>query len=159
MLEVSEQPVLCTHSNATALVPHRRNVTDDQLKKLAAQGGVVGVHLWSPIQDPNKPTLDELVGHIQYMADLVGPQYIGFGVLNRDPSYLKWSPSARRDLICTPDAPEGVGYRRGLEMLIERLDRAGFSQRDVRGILGGNYLRVFRHNLPEDSPVYWNSKA
>lgn len=159
VLEVSEQPVLCTHSNATALVNHRRNVTDDQLRKLAAQGGVCGVHLWSPIQDPTKPTLDELVGHVQYMADLVGPQYIGFGVLNRDPSYLKWSRGAAKDLICTPDQPDGVSYRTGLEMFIERLDRAGFSQAEVRGILGGNYVRVFRQNLPEESPVYWNNFA
>ncbi len=155
VLEVSEQPVLCTHSNATALVPHRRNVTDDQLKKLAAQGGVCGVHLWSPIQDPNKPNLDELVEHIQYMANLVGPQYIGFGVLNRDKGYLKWSRGAK-DLIRTPEEPDGVSYRRGLEMFIERLDRAGFSHDEVAGILGGNYLRVFRQNLPEDAPVYWD---
>ena len=37
-------------------------------------------------------------------------------------------------------------------MFIERLDRAGFSQEEVRGILGENYLRVFRHNLPAHSP-------
>ena len=54
-LEVSEQPVLCTHSNATALVSHRRNVTDEQIRAVARQGGVVGVHLWSPIQDPELP--------------------------------------------------------------------------------------------------------
>jgi microsomal dipeptidase-like Zn-dependent dipeptidase len=92
------------------------------------------------------------------MADLVGPQYVGFGVLNRDKGYLKYSRGAK-DLIRTPDEPEGVGYRRGLEMFIERLDRAGFSQKDVRGILGGNYLRVFRQNLPEDSKVYWDYRA
>lgn len=158
VLEVSEQPVLCTHSNATALVNHRRNVTDDQLKKLAAQGGVCGVHLWSPIQDPNKPNLNELVEHIQYIANLVGPEYIGFGVLNRDKGYLKYSRGAK-DFIRTPDQPDGVSYRRGIEMFIERLDRAGFSQDEVAGILGGNYLRVFRHNLPENSPIYWNYRG
>ncbi|MGH2350571.1 MAG: dipeptidase, partial [Chloroflexota bacterium] len=105
VLEVSEQPVLCTHSNAAALVPHRRNVTDDQIKAVAQQGGVVGVHLWSPIQDPNKPNLDELVEHVRYIADLVGPQYVGFGILNRDRGYVKWSSGARRDLIRTPDEP------------------------------------------------------
>ncbi|MGH2369305.1 MAG: membrane dipeptidase, partial [Chloroflexota bacterium] len=151
--------VLCTHSNAAALVPHRRNVTDNQIKAVAQQGGVIGVHLWSPIQDPNKPNLDELVEHVRYIADLVGPQYVGFGVLNRDRGYVKWSSGARRDLIRTPDEPEGVSYRRGLEMFIERLDRAGFTQDDVHGILGGNYLRVFRHNLPEDSRSYWDYRA
>jgi membrane dipeptidase len=158
-LEVSQQPVLCTHSNATVLVPHRRNVTDDQIKAVAQQGGVVGVHLWSPIQDPRKPPLDELVEHVRYMADLVGPQYIGFGILNRDPSYVRWSAGAHRDLVRTPDESDGVGYRRGLEMFIERLDRAGFSQDDVRGILGGNYLRVFRHNLPQDSRLNWDYRS
>ena len=159
VLEVSEQPVLCTHSNAAALVPHRRNVTDAQIKAVASQGGVIGVHLWSPIQDPTKPTLDELVGHVQYMADMVGARHVGFGVLNRDPSYLRWSRGARRDLIMTAQEPAGVDYRRGLEMFIERLDRAGFSQEDVRGILGGNYLRVFRQNLPEDSHLNWDYRA
>jgi membrane dipeptidase len=158
VLEVSEQPVLCTHSNATALVKHKRNVTDDQIRAVAQQGGVIGVHLWSPIQDPAKPNLDDLVGHIQYIADLVGPQYIGFGVLNRDPGYLRWSRGAR-DLIRTADQPGGVSYRRGLEMFIERLDRAGFSQDDVRGILGGNYLRVFKQNLPEESHLNWDYRA
>jgi hypothetical protein len=37
--------------------------------------------------------------------------------------------------------------------------RAGFTQDDVRGILGGNYLRVFRQNLPENSKVYWDYRA
>jgi membrane dipeptidase len=159
VLEVSEQPVLCTHSNAAALVPHRRNVTDAQIKAVAQQGGVVGVHLWSPIQDPSKPNLDELVEHVRYMAELVGPRYVGFGILNRERTYLKWSRGARRDLICTAEEPDGVSYRRGLEMFIERLDRAGFTQDDVRGILGENYLRVFRHNLPEDSRLYWDYLA
>jgi membrane dipeptidase len=159
VLEVSEQPVLCTHSNATALVNHRRNVTDDQIRAVAKQGGVIGVHLWSPIQDPNKPTLNELVEHVQYMSDMVGPQYVGFGVLNRDKTYLRWSRSAGKDLIRTPDEPEGVNYRRGLEMFLERLDRAGFSKEEAAGIVGGNYLRVFRQNLPENSPIYWNYRS
>jgi microsomal dipeptidase-like Zn-dependent dipeptidase len=44
-------------------------------------------------------------------------------------------------------------------MLIERLDRRGFSEQDVKDILGENYLRVFRHNLPEDSRLYWDYRA
>ena len=159
VLEVSEQPVLNTHSNAAALLPHKRNNTDAQLKAVAAQGGVVGVHLLSMLQNRNKPNLDELVDHIEYMAGLIGPEHVGFGILNRDPGYVKWKPNSAKDLIRTADEPEGVSYRRGLELLIERLDRRGFSEQDVRGILGGNYLRVFRQNLPEDSPVYWNYRA
>jgi membrane dipeptidase len=159
VLEVSQQPVLNTHSNAAALVPHKRNNTDAQLKAIAAQGGVVGVHFLSMIQNKNKPNLDELVDHIEYMSGLIGPEHVGFGILNRDPGYVKWKPNSAKDLICTTDQPGGVSYRRGLEMLIERLDRRGFSETAVRGILGGNYLRVFRQNLPEDSPVYWNYRA
>ena len=158
-LEVSEQPLLCTHSNAAALWPHRRNVTDAQIRAVAAQGGVIGVHLLAMMQDPAKPNLDELVGHVQHMADLVGPQYVGLGILNRDPGYVRWKPSAGKDLVRTAAEPEGVGYRRGLEMLLERLDRRGFNQPDVRGILGENYLRVFRRNLPAHSRLYWVYRA
>jgi membrane dipeptidase len=158
-LEVSQQPLLCTHSNAAALVPHRRNVTDEQIRAVAAQGGVIGVHLLAMMQDPRKPNLDDLADHIEYIAGLVGPHFVGLGILNRDPGYVRWKPSAGRDLIRTPDEPAGVSYRRGLEMLIERLDRRGFSEQDVKDILGGNYLRVFRHNLPEDSRLYWDYRA
>lgn len=158
-LEASKQPLLCTHSNAAALVPHRRNLTDEQSKALAAQGGVIGVHLLAMMQNPKKPNLDELVEHIEYLSGLVGSQHVGLGILNRDPGYVRWKPSAAKDLIRTPDEPDGVSYRRGLEMLIERLDRRGFTQDDVRGILGQNYLRVFQHNLPEDSRLNWHYQA
>jgi len=49
-------------------------------------------------------------------------------------------------------------YMAGLVMFIERFDRAGFSQNEVRGILGGNFLRIFRHNRLEDSPVCWGQR-
>ena len=64
--------VVASHSNAHALRPHRRNLTDDQIRRIAARGGLVGIVLYGPFLGEGEVTFDTVVRHIDHMTALVG---------------------------------------------------------------------------------------
>jgi membrane dipeptidase len=94
------------------------------------------------------PTLDDFIAHVDYVAELVGPQCLGFGILGNDPTYTKWFPNTVKDTILTPDHPEGMEYGEQAALLMEELDKRGYSTEDIHGIMGVNYARVMRQVLP-----------
>ena len=147
-IEVAEGPLVATHSNAMTLMKHTRNLTDDQLKALADINGVVGIHLWAPILHADKDPLVDVLDYIVYVSQLIGPQYIGFGTLNRDPGYLESMGGGHREVITEPGGSEPVSIRRGLELFIDGLSGRGFSDDEIAGIVGGNYVRLLREVLP-----------
>lgn len=72
--------VLATHSNAHALCPHTRNLTDDQLRRLAALGGIVGVNLYVRFLRESDPcTAEDVVRHIEHLAAVMGEDHVAFG--------------------------------------------------------------------------------
>ena len=147
-IEVAEGPLVATHSNAMTLMEHSRNLTDEQMRALAAIDGVVGIHLWAPILHPDKDPLVDVLDYIVYVSELIGPQYIGFGTLNRDPGFLESMGSGHREVVTEPSGSEPVSIRRGLELFLEGLASRGFSNDEIAGIAGGNYVRVLEEVLP-----------
>jgi membrane dipeptidase len=156
VLEVSEQPVLCTHSTRRRPrpAPPQRHRCPDQ-----GGGGAGGCRRRASVEPhpgPDKPTLDELV------ATCATWPICGAAIHRlRRPEPRPQLPQVEPPGDPRPDLHAGRAGRRRLPAGESRCsssasDRAGFTQDDVRGILGGNYLRVFRHNLPEDSVVYWD---
>ncbi len=128
LLEISEGPVLASHSNVRALRNHPRNLTDEQIKALAARGGVIGMNFYTEfLVDDGQATLGHLLRHIRHIADLVGPQHVGLG------SDFDGISSAPDRLQTVADYPN----------LREALDAAGFTAEEAAGILGGN----LRHAL------------
>ena len=78
-MDMSERPMIFSHSNPKGLFQHARNITDEQAKKCAALGGVIGVTsypvtLWD---GEHFPTIDTMVDCIDYYADLIGIDHIG----------------------------------------------------------------------------------
>jgi len=134
-LEISDDPIIASHSSARALCDHPRNMSDEMIKALAQKGGVVFVnfyprYLMKHIEgaDPPRVTVERIVEHIQYMVDLVGADYVGLG----------------SDFDGLPNLPEGIEDCTKMPKITELLFERGFSEEEIRKILGENFLRIFR---------------
>ncbi|MCT9929580.1 dipeptidase [Planotetraspora sp. A-T 1434] len=158
VLEIATRPVIATHSSARALRDHHRNLTDDQLRGIAANGGVVCVNFLAAFLtvDARSATIDHLVDHIEHVAGVAGIDHVGLG-----PDFIR---EVHRDL--TPPCCEGFGLGeidsaaaipgldgpRGLPMVTEALLKHGFSEEEIVKILGGNVMRLFRAELGRARP-------
>ncbi len=146
-MEVSEKPVIFSHSNSRKLWDHERNIWDDQIKACAATGGVVGVAGVGRFLGPNGPTIAHLVEHIDYMVEKIGPEHVGIGMdtvfkkddfggfLEKHRDYWpvrQYAPGAKIGYIPPDDFPKVT------QALLDR----GYDETAIRGILGGNFLRI-----------------
>ncbi|MEU0567881.1 membrane dipeptidase [Nonomuraea sp. NPDC005983] len=152
VLELASKPVMATHSAARALRDHHRNLTDDQLRAVAATGGVVCVNFFAPfLTDRADVSLDNLLDHIEHVADVAGIDHVGLG-----PDFVR---EVMADL--TPPCCEGVNSRgvdpmsaipglegpSGLPMVTEGLLARGLPEKDVMKIIGGNVHRFLGERL------------
>lgn len=154
--DLSEQPVVLTHSNARELCDNPRNVSDELIRAVAASGGVIGVTAYASLTEttPNQwATVDDMVSHIVHVAGMVGIEHVGFGTdMFEGRSQLSFETSVRRKYLETfrPYSSvatrhvQGLGSLRYMPRLTAALLRRGFSEADVQKVLGGNFLRVFR---------------
>lgn len=79
VVSISKAPVIASHSNSYSLCNHPRNLKDEQLKKIAELDGVIGVNAWPDFIDTKNPSVQSLVRHIAYIADLVGYKHVSLG--------------------------------------------------------------------------------
>jgi membrane dipeptidase len=126
----SSAPLVATHSNAHALCPSSRNLTDDQLAAIRASGGLVGVNFAvSQLRADGRPDsdtpLDVVVRHVDHLLERLGEDGVGFG----------------SDFDGTL-VPREIGDVTGLPCLIDALRRHGFDDRLLRRLCFGNWLRV-----------------
>lgn len=152
VLDLATKPVMATHSSARALRDHHRNLTDEQLRGVAATGGVVCVNFFAPfLAGGRDATLDDLLDHIEHVADVAGVDHVGLG-----PDFIR---EIMEDL--TPPCCEGVvagdldplaaipGLEgpSGLPMVTEGLLARGLPEKDVEKIIGGNVRRFLGERL------------
>ncbi|NLW16274.1 MAG: membrane dipeptidase [Firmicutes bacterium] len=129
VIEISKHPIIASHSNARAVCNHRRNLNDEQIQALAKNGGVMGMNFAAGfVKEDGKPTLDDLLDHIDHIVQLVGPHHVGLG----------------SDFDGIGATPEGLNDVTAMPLITEGLLKRGYSDEHIRLILGGNYLRVFR---------------
>jgi membrane dipeptidase len=125
-MNATRGPIVASHSNASGLHPHPRNLTDEQLRAIAARGGVVGVNFYSGFL--GLPTLARVLEHIDYMVKVMGVDHVALG----------------SDFDGIPQAPSGLEDASKLPNLTDGLQARGYTTEQIHKILGGNALRVVR---------------
>ena len=153
-MEASEVPIMISHANARAVTPHRRNVTDEVIRALAQRGGVLGITFYSPFCQTNpgqQPSVVDVVDHIAYVANLVGVDHVGIGSDHfESESEVRYAAfgaqfaDTQRGFTRDNVYADGIERVEMLPNLTAELLRRGFSEEEIRKILGGNHLRVFK---------------
>ncbi len=145
-IRVARAPVIASHSSARALVGIPRNLSDEMLRAIAANGGVVMVNCMAMMVDPDEPgelgfaldvllhggranaSVADVVDHIEHVVEIAGIEHVGLGS-DFDGSPPSFFPMGLRDVSDFPNIT--------LELL-----RRGYSEEQIRLILGENILRV-----------------
>lgn len=152
VLEIARRPVIATHSSAYELRGHHRNLTDDRLKGIAATGGVVNVNFFAGFvdEDETRHTVARVVDHLEHVAGLAGASAVGLGPDFVDQVFTELYPTVTSMITEGVDAKKyvpGLEGPEGLPLVTQELVRRGWSDDDVRAVLGGNDLRLFRAEL------------
>jgi len=150
-IELSEDPVIFSHSNVYQLHPHPRNLKDDQIKAITHKGGVIGINGNAGLLGSKVATIDKFFEHIDYVANLVGPQYVALGT---DQVYF---PEVFNRYMEKQAIFYSTDYKKGIEMsndtyikppqileLTNLMLMNGYSNDTIVGILGGNYLNIIK---------------
>ncbi len=147
-MSTSAQPCIFSHSNPRALYDHPRNIRDDQIKACAQTGGIIGINgVGAFIGEPKKVSLDTVVRHIDYVADLVGPQHVALGLDYMTPTHVKllidfYNGDTLPKVGLAPEMPWGFMNPGDAPLLLSKLLARDYSPDAVRGIMGENFLRV-----------------
>ena len=154
--EASKAPITANHTSAEGVYFHDRAKSDPELEAIAATGGLIGVYAVPFFLAPPeaKATVDVMLDHIDYIVERVGWQHVGIGTdwpfmlshgiaestigLNTEALGFRAEHgiTIRQNLVGYDDARDFINFTRGL---VSR----GYEDDAIRGILGGNFLRVF----------------
>ncbi len=151
--EISKKPVLITHSNCRALAPgHPRCKSDEAIKKLGAAGsvfGITGVRMFVKNDEPT--TIEDALNHFDHVAKLIGPEHLGVGSDIDLYGYDAMPPELNKRLRAGYKGSygfrekidiEGLNHPKRMFDLTEGLIRRKYSDKEIEGILGGNFKRV-----------------
>lgn len=125
-LEISSMPIVCSHSSSRALCDHPRNLTDDQMRALAAKGGVAQTTLYPGfLKKDGEATIIDAIEHLEHAIKIMGIDHVGLGTDFDGDGGVKG----------LADSSELINFTR--QLLARR-----YSERDIQKIWGGNFLRV-----------------
>ncbi|MEZ5978634.1 MAG: dipeptidase [Planctomycetota bacterium] len=171
VMECATKPVIASHSNCKALRDHRRNLTDEQLRALAANGGVVGIVFHPGFLDAAAGEEEARVRTTDAYRRAEGTGETGRFLAQSDVMQRDAAPLSIERVVDHVEhavavaGPEHVGLgsdfdgiQRGpagledvsmLGALVERMRARGFDEKTVDGVLGDNFRRVFSRTLPQ----------
>lgn len=136
-LEISASPIVCSHSSAKALCDHPRNLTDEQMRRLAEKGGVAQVTLYHGFLTkdspeflhnqmlPNEATILTAIDHLNHMVNIMGVEHVGIGTDFDGDGGIRGCASAS----------ELINFTR-------RLMKERYTDEQIQMIWGGNFLKV-----------------
>jgi len=177
VMAIVTKPVIASHSCVYNLCPHRRNLKDDQIKAVGKNGGVIHLNFYSGFLDSNyekrkagffshhakeldslkalkwpsfdidiwmskkypnemqslRPPLSLLLDHLDYIVKMIGVDHVGLG----------------SDFDGIESTPQELDDVTGFPLITNGLMERGYSKKDIKKILGGNFLRIFKANIRE----------
>lgn len=126
VLNLTTKPVMVSHTGVRAVLDSQRNLTDDQIKNIAANGGIIGIAFFD--MAVGEPELPNIIASIKHVRDLVGVEFVALG------SDYDGSVAVPFDIT-------------GLPMIVEGLMNVNFSEEEIRAVMGENVRRFFLQNL------------
>ena len=141
-------PIIASHSNVRALANHGRNLSDDMIKALAGTGGVIGMNRLNAFisSDRKKQTVEGLVEHVDYIANLVGIDHVGCGFDFEDyinPGVLTKNGVSEDDEGSTVGLHSAADARNFLDALRQK----GYKEEDIEKVAYKNFYRVYKDVL------------
>ncbi|HEY2291779.1 MAG TPA: membrane dipeptidase [Thermoanaerobaculia bacterium] len=160
-IAASKKPVAVTHAGCAAIADLPRNKTDEELRRLADKGGVMGIYFMPFLRTKGQPTAADLIRHIEHAVDVAGEDHVGLGTdggisgIELTPEFIQRHrenvQERRRQGISAPGEEEDVytflpdlNTPRRFETLATMLRERGHSPTRIEKILGGNFARLFR---------------
>ena len=125
-LDISRVPIVCSHSSARALCDHPRNLTDDQMRALAAKGGVAQTTIYGGfLRRHGESTILDVLDHLEHAIEIMGIDHVGLGTDFDGDGGVRGLANSSELIHFT------------LQLLARR-----YSEADIQKIWGGNFLRV-----------------
>jgi membrane dipeptidase len=121
-LEISKHPIIFSHTGVKALHRGDRYLSDEEIRAIAAKGGIIGI--WP---SSSFPTMKDMVRHIDYVKKLVGINHVGIG-------------SDLRGMRYTPEFGEEANFQAIASALIEH----GYTDEEVGKVMGANFFRLWQ---------------
>ena len=128
VLSLATRPVVVSHAGVRGTCNNNRNLSDDQLRAIAGNGGLVGIGFWETAVCGKDATA--IAAALRYSADLIGVDHVGLG--------SDFDGSVKVPFDAT-----------GIVQVTDALMRAGFGAEDIGKIMGGNEIRLLLENLPD----------
>ncbi|MCB9185408.1 MAG: dipeptidase [Flavobacteriales bacterium] len=128
VLAMTTKPILTSHTGVKGMLNSQRNLSDDHLRGISETGGLIGVAFFP--EAIGDPSAENIVKTMKYVKDLVGYQYVALG--------SDYDGSVTTQFDCT-----------GFPLLVEEMLKQGFTEEEIRGIMGGNLKRFLLENLPQ----------
>ena len=133
VINKTKKPVIASHSNAKTVCNNVRNLNDDQIKKIANIGGMIGINFYSNFvaENPMNANISMLAKHIQHIENIAGINCIGIG--------------SDFDGMNAPVIE--LENNSKLDLLINELSNLNYSDDKIEKIIGMNYIKFLRNNL------------
>lgn len=144
LVKFSTKPFIVSHSNTTSVYDMPRNLTDEQIKAIKERNGVIGVNAVKPIVAPEgKESIEFFCNHIDKIKEIAGIDHVGYG-FDLCNNYIKHSPFELEDAII-----DLINDFTETTLITAELIKRGYTDEEVKKIIGGNFIRILRELLPE----------
>lgn len=164
VMDISAKPVIVSHIGVQAVCNNANNLSDERIRAMGRNGGVICLEMVKT-EIKNKAeetgeivTFDDVIDHIDHVMQLIGPEHVGIGL---DFDNFDLIHNIHRAMCPFPGSIEGfyTGVPKGDHMLndpnnleeayviADYLVRRGYSNKDIKGILGGNLMRVLKETI------------
>jgi membrane dipeptidase len=138
IIAISQDPVIDSHRGVRGVADIPRNISDERIKAIAKTGGVVGLQFFSVVLTnvpKHRATVEDLIRHIDHIVEVAGIDYVSLGPDFLEPNLINRSPD---------HYAQGIEEITKLPLVTDALISHGYSEKDIRKILGENILRVYK---------------